>query len=1314
MNMIQRLNMINILYAILSCIAIFLIFILLKPRVESKIKDFISSESKSHPFLKKLTFESVSIDLLPPRLNINEVKLEINKYDHIKDIEIKKVQIYFNMNHLLSLEAKINKVIIHQVRAFFEKSQVPSSNIQFSYEDLELIPTPHIEIRDSFITYHDSHLNIENLYLKRYWNYFRFYGQNIKWTHNHKKFPSMKLTSLESEIRKDNFKLLKFDLRSKESYFQIGLNIPMTFNEKLLDMNVLYKSEFKLSSKIELERFSPFIKLIDKRNQINSLQGNLQVFANNAKKNNISFIEVSGEGEDINLNRYTINALEFNFLFKNDIVKFKNLRGRSQGLEFKSKNTQIKISSQHQAYTLKTDFHITHFEINDFLKNTLNMGSIPAKVPLHSQVSCQGNIYPTLSTKCLLKGKMKDLAVWSDSRRPQKSIIADLKPNHFEAELEIYSDHLNFKSSHKFKASQLTTFGTVNYIHGYIINYTCDSFDFSDFNSLVSIPLSGFGKVSGQSKGSSKWGQFNLDLSVKNFNFFNYNLGEFSSNIYYQEGILNFENTISQVQSSKIQAHVQYDVKSRIITLDASSDKISILDIQYIVKDISELPIYVSGNGSLKIELTGPLDLGQMTYSINGHFKEGIIYKDRYKDLKIQAISNDGHVQVQNSIFFLSDKVIFKGTVNPQGMVNVIGVGSSINLAHVKVLKDLGLKLGRIGRMEIQIEDRIFLPKIYGTFESKDFSNETSVIGRSKFNFAVHRDHSEFSGQFFDSSLIGNFSIPHNKKGLFFADLKVKDFDPLPLINIFGSKISQFGSNTQISGDVNLKAKNSLIKNLNGFIQLDSIETRSENHLLKLTQPSTIQIRNGHPKGHLSLRDSKKGILNIYFKNPINTLKGYGRLGYLGSILPGVEEVNGNIDIDTEFTIFPFLRFEGQGQVSNLNLRMNNLSHTFKDISFNLNFDKDKILLENIEGLFANGQVSASGFINYSENFLISIKGKARRLKLSIPEGVNSIVNGDFHFYGDQFPYTLGGNFLVLESLFEMKFKKDSKNESRILPSKYLPQMNQEVRSLKFDMNFQTKSPAQVITSFLEGLASVSVNVTGDPFYPILNGQVILIPSSKIFFQETNFIIKSGTIVFNKTIPKNAILNIDAQSRVTDYFDVLERQYDIRMLIQGTGSKPDISFSSQPLLDENKILSLLTLGVLDSNALNQELVIDNQSTEVGYQLGNFFLKNEFAQNIQNKLGVQLNFKTSYENQNVSPKIVVEKKFNSKFSLYGSRNLGTFQKNAARGEYKINKNLSIIGQYENYEFNNDTSLNRVRLVEGENIFGFDLQYNFEFK
>ena len=217
-----------------------------------------------------------------------------------------------------------------------------------------------------------------------------------------------------------------------------------------------------------------------------------------------------------------------------------------------------------------------------------------------------------------------------------------------------------------------------------------------------------------------------------------------------------------------------------------------------------------------------------------------------------------------------------------------------------------------------------------------------------------------------------------------------------------------------------------------------------------------------------------------------------------------------------------------------------------------------------------------------------------------------------------------------------------------------------------------------------------------------------------MLFQDNRFNVTTGNMIFNSVTPEKGSIYIDANARIKDYVDLLQREYDIRMLIQGTGENPDITFSSQPTLTEAQILSFLALGMLDSNSLNQEISLGDQQTQTGYQIGGIFLKNKFAKDIQDRLGLQLNFTSSYENQDVSPRIVVEKKFNSKFSLSGSRTLGTFQKNTARGQYKISKKLSIIGLYENYELDNDTSLNRSRLIDGQNVWGMDLQYNFEFR
>jgi autotransporter translocation and assembly factor TamB len=405
---------------------------------------------------------------------------------------------------------------------------------------------------------------------------------------------------------------------------------------------------------------------------------------------------------------------------------------------------------------------------------------------------------------------------------------------------------------------------------------------------------------------------------------------------------------------------------------------------------------------------------------------------------------------------------------------------------------------------------------------------------------------------------------------------------------------------------------------------------------------------------------------------------------------------------------------KGQGQISNLSLKVENLSHSFKDLTAKLDFNKRNIYLSNVAGLFANGPITGEGRIYFADGIGVELKGRGERLNLNIPEGFRSVVSGDYEFKGVGFPYLLSGNFIVNEGLFESEFSESSSEQFVLQPSQYLPKSKLSVSPLKLNLDIKTDRPIAINNSLVEGTATADLNIQGQPSSPILTGQIRLTNDSKVIFQSNKFNVNSGLIAFNSVSPEDAVLNIDANARIKDFVDILEREYDIRMLVQGTGRNPQITFSSQPNLSEPQILSFLAFGMLENNSLNQEISLGDQQAQTGYQIGGIFLKNKFAKDIQDRLGLQFNFTSSYENQDVSPKVVVEKKFNSKFSLSGSRTLGTFQKNTVRGEYKINKKLSIIGLYENWDLDNQATLNRARLIDGDNVLGMDLQYNLEFE
>lgn len=1306
------LNLRNLLL-ILFCLILSVIYISLKPFAETQIKKLIAQEVLKFEDIKNFDLSKVKIGLLPPNIEIENLDFLIKKSPEVKKISIEKVKIYPEILRLLSFDLRVKNIYVVGLNLNIKETKTQSKkiDIKFKYEDLINIPIKNIYIEDSKVAYNSTEIDIGYLDLRKKWNHYEFFSDLNK-IRISKELPEVQINRLALEVRKNNIQLNKLVLISGDSYVQLGFEINKPFDEKLLELNFFDSTEVRLTSKLNLKSFKPLLEKHIKLN-IKNLSGIAQLLLFKSGKSKKTELEFNLEAENLTFNNYFAEKLSTNGKVNKKQLKANVFKLINKNLELTSKN--LILNKIENNISIKSEGQISKFEVGGFLTQNLNQKNIPIHVPGEVIYRCGGNLVPNLGLKCELEGKIQSLHVWGDSKQASATTIVKLPSQTFKAQASVYDTFMSFSSFNEFKNSQVAFTGEVDYIKGFNVSYSSDFFNFSDLISLANIPLEGFGNIKGTTRGSSRWGEFNLRADISNLAFFKYNLGQVVGDISYKKQNLYFDNLRSVIGDSMIEAEVDFNLKKSYLKAKAKSKSIEIQDILFAIKEIAVPPIYLSGEGNLDLEVEGPLNLGKMTYDIKGDFADGIIYKDRFKNLTLAIKAKEGEVVAQNQLVYLGDTLNIEGQVNPKGMVDIIAVGDSLNLSRINAIKDLGIEMSGLAQVQVQFKDYILNPSVTGKFKSANVIEEYDRLGGSEFNFVIHKNFSEIDGSLFNKAMVGEAHLPHNSEAPFLMNMELYKFDPFMFIRLFDSKISKVGSNTEISGKINVGAPVFKINKINGNFLLSEINLKAERSSLRLKSPSDLKIKNGVLNGRLTFLDQNLNQLKVLLSETKNSIKGKISLGFLRTLVPSVDEIQGLLEISSEFQVLPYFKFtSGKGLLNNLSLKIENLAHSFKDLSANLEFAQKNILITNLQGLFANGPISGAGKVYFTNGIGVLLTGRADRLNLNIPEDFRTTVSGDYEFKGEGFPYTLSGDFIVNDGLFKMEFGASSSEQFVVQPSPYLPSSKLSVSPLNLDLNIQTAKPIVIENSYIDGSATADLNLKGQPSAPIFKGQIRLTNDSKVIFQSNKFNVNSGLVTFNSVSPENGAINLDANARIKDFVDILEREYDIRMLVQGTGRNPQITFSSQPNLSEPQILSFLAFGMLENNSLNQEISLGDQQAQTGYQIGGIFLKNKFAKDIQDRLGVQFNFTSSYENQDVSPKVIVEKKFNSKFSLSGSRTLGAFQKNTVRGEYKINKKLSIIGLYENWDLDNQATLNRARLIDGDNVLGMDLQYNVEFK
>lgn len=1289
-----------------------------KPQIENKIRNLIIQQALQLDQVEDAKLGQARIKFLPPHIRLQDLKVQLKDIEEVKTVSVKRVAVYPYLVNLFSAQLKIKHVHVDGTQLEIHKSTKKSDQglPDFSYTDLRSLPLSSLILTNTNLKYEEFEVLAKRISFRKRWNSVEGKLRNVIATDSTGTLPASRLQNMRVNLYSDKITLGNFTLNTENSHLQIGANFNEVFNLKLIENpQALLDAELNVTAKLELADFKNLAQRFTDAKGPVKLDGTLQLAVySKIETDNKPKLTFNFQLNQLDTDMVAVESIEVLGNYKNNLAHIYKLHIEDEKLDALSKDIKLNVDLAKKTASVNGGLNLNQFEVAHFLKHNLDLGTIPLSAPITAEINCQGPVYPKPLAECELDGNFKQLKVWSDSSRPTESMIADLTAHKVFATGILGTQGLTYQSSHQFTESLIKTSGSVDYIKGFDISYDSDFFSFNDLNNLANIPMSGFGKVKGQTQGSAKWGTFEADIDLTDFNFFEYYFGATQSQISYQQGKIQFKNSQAKIKSSLIYADVNLDVIENQIEIKAHSNKLFVQDVLTAIEQVAEVPIYISGEGQLDVNLSGPLELGKMSYDIKGKFNNGILHKDRYRNFDLDIKSIDGQVDVKSSLFYLSDQFNIEGKVDPQGMVDVMALADSINLSNINFFKELGINLEGVASVKINLKNHILLPDVSGQAVTKALNTNTQ-LGSSDFEFIIHKDYSEFEGTFFDGRAQGRFLIPHSDSAPMGAIATYSDFNPMALLTMFNSsKVTETEAKINFTGSSNLISHGDFRKNLSGNLIFESIRIGQDaTYNLQSVGHTEIQFDKSKIDGQVRLKDTYDNMFNILFDSKdINRAEGQLNLNFLKAFIPDLTDSRGMLDIRSTFKLFPKFEMNGSGNIQNLFVKIENLKHPFQNISSDLVLQNTKVLFQGTRGEFANGTIDGAGYIDFRKGLKVNFAGKADRINLDVPEDVKTTSSGNFHFIGDDFPYTLGGNFKIHDGYFEMPFTSDDSGRYSIAISQYIPESDRSRTPMLLDVKLTTLQPIKVKNPMVDGSATADLHIQGSPTQPILTGEVTVVPNTMLIFQDKRFRTTSGQITFNQSAPENAQLDISAETRITDNNEILGKDYDIQVVIQGSANSPSLFFSSQPNLSETQILSLIALGVKDSYRPGQEVSSDSQQSQTGYQLGGIFLQNEFARDLQDRLGVQVNFTSSFEDQDVSPKVMIQKKFNPKFSITGSRTLGTNKRTSTQIEYKFNRNFSIISGWENYDLEDATLLRTRRFLE-PNVVGVDVQYSFEF-
>ncbi len=1304
------------------------------------ISSLIQKEIKKEVVKQKLDveFESADYGYLPPRLILSTIKYK----DDETIVSAAKVSLSIKVLPLIKGKVQPNSLSIDGANISL-KTTAPKkkgSSPDFSLSDLKLneilsmLPLDQVHISESriiaFIKDDVIDLDIERASLQKLYNKLQLEIQSnitlrtsklkdnfhlntkLRWQDSGFFLNFFTLQKENSIVQlsgslKDKI-LTDFSLNTKDIYQDIN-ELRVKLNLDLAEFNdaLLYFTKTHIPPKTRIKSFSGRVQASAYyyNSKETSDKSILSLQANDIKTPFISLTEVSTKGELTDKD------------FSADSIKLKLSQESSLDIN------KFKIQKKNKSYLLSSDLKSKFMRVEDILAS-LNLKAGSISIPVSLDTHCGGVIFKELLLKCNGSGNLIKLDILNPGK-PDKIFSVNKVSTTFTG--TITKSDFSFNADTKYRApkskleSTGTVSGNVNYITGFDVDFETTPVDLEFVNEISGQKFEGLISLKGNSRGSSKWGEISADLNSQNFKFNDLFLGDFVSFFTYKFPLLTFSNIKGEILkgSNPYSGSVTLNVDDNDLLLSLKGDHVTDLGIRTLFADSFNLPDQVKFDSNFTLFAEDGLDINKMSLDFDGTLNNLELFGEHFSQGSIKLKGPKGKWEIIEGVL-RKESSSFKAQGHLLGLKEINSHVRSHNfkLEDSDFFKTLGVRLSGPAKITLNAKGPLEGPEAVGqVILSQTRGPRKNNMGDSSINYRLFEDEFYFKGNAFQNALVGEGSYPLTETGKLSYKGEIRRLNLLDFLNLNSSNAPDTRLFLWTQPDFSIK--NVSKDSPKGSLENTRLELVSETQtLISLSQtqntsfakPMLFSVNQENNISDLSLDFSKRRSKKIIFNGDLS-------LDFLKPFIPTCELITGNFSSQNlSLNSSPRgIYGSGTASITNTSFKTDSFPYSFNNISSDINFSKNVMRFQNIKSALANSQLKGKGVIEFTaEKSLMNFNLNYKNLSLEFPPKISTRSNGRINLIGHKFPLVLSGDVTVKEGLFAQDVLSTTSTET-VTPSKYLPPqiLRKSSPPAILDVRVHIKNKMKIQNSEADGFAYGFLKASGNPVDPLLNGNIRLKPGLKINFHDKEFTLNEGNLSYKNELTTNPDIFIDAFAEIKDSNDPLEKSYSIRMLVKGAADKPDIKFSSQPSLEENQIISLLTIGTISTQSLGQEITTTEQATYSGLQFGSYLMqKNQALKDLQKQTGTQIGLSSSVSSGGVNPKVFVKKSWTKKSSSTLSQTFGNQKSLAFTTEYKLNKKTSTVLGVQNNQTDDASQLINRRVQQGV-IFDLGLQYKFEF-
>ncbi len=198
------------------------------------------------------------------------------------------------------------------------------------------------------------------------------------------------------------------------------------------------------------------------------------------------------------------------------------------------------------------------------------------------------------------------------------------------------------------------------------------------------------------------------------------------------------------------------------------------------------------------------------------------------------------------------------------------------------------------------------------------------------------------------------------------------------------------------------------------------------------------------------------------------------------------------------------------------------------------------------------------------------LSAEAEAVRIRYPEGVSTTADASLTLTGSSNRSLLAGQVTIRKSGFNMKQDLGSIITGSANPIPVPATQNAFLRNLQFDIRVRTSPNATFQTSYTRDLQTrADLRLRGSPAKPVILGSVEVNQCEVLFFGN-QYTISRGELLFFNTAVIQPSINLDLETRI--------RGVTVYLNVSGPLSRLDVNYRSEPPLQSQEILALLTVG----------------------------------------------------------------------------------------------------------------------------------------